>query len=206
MANKKSNTGEVTKTVLMVVLGAVVVLGIYMALIGRDGKKQSNEETSLLTEVQQITTMNLDESYPISDRDVISLFGRITKALYGETYTDAEFSQMASQLQKLYDSELIAKQDDYEKKLKNEVQQKKNDFYTVQNYVVDDKSNITYKKIDGRECASVNCLFAMRQNTEMTTINYVFILRKDEDGRWKILGWTVKPRDGMSAAASSDGA
>ena len=86
------------------------------------------------------------------------------------------------------------------------MQQKKNDFYTVQNYVVDDKSNITYKKVDGRECASINCLFAMRQNTEMTTINYVFILRKDEDGRWKILGWTVKPRDGMSAAASSDGA
>ena len=206
MANKKSNAGEATKTVLMVVLGAAVVLGIYMALIGRDGKKQSNEETSLLTEVQQITTMNLDESYPNSDRDVISLFGRITKALYGETYTDAEFSQMASQLEKLYDPELIAKQDDYEKKLKNEVQQKKNDFYTVQNYVVDDKSNIIYKKIDGKECASINCLFAMRQNTEMSTINYVYILRKDEDGRWKILGWTVKPKDGMSSAASSGGA
>ena len=206
MANKKSNAGETAKTVLMVVLGAIVVLGIYMALIVRDGKKQSNEETSLLTEVQQLTTMNLDDSYPNSDRDVISLFGRITKALYGETYTDAEFSQMASQLEKLYDPELIAKQDDYEKKLKNEVQQKKNDFYTVQNYVVDDKSNIIYKKIDGKECASINCLFAMRQNTEMSTINYVFILRKDEDGRWKIIGWTVKPKDGMSSAASSGGA
>ena len=203
MGNKKSNSGETMKIALMIVLGAMVVLGIYMALIIRGGKAQSDEETSLLTEVQQITTMNLDESYPNSDRDVVSLFGRITKALYGETYTDEEFSQMTAQLEKLYDPELIAKQNDYEKSLKNEVQQKKNDFYTVQNYVVDDKANIIYKQIDGRECASMNCLFAMRQNTEMTTVNYVFILRKDEKDRWRILGWTVKTKDAMSAAAAS---
>ena len=82
------------------------------------------------------------------------------------------------------------------------MQQKKNDFYTVQNYVVADKDEIVYKKIDGKECASLDCLFAMRQNTEMATINYVFILRKSDDGRWKILGWTVKPEDGASVGSA----
>lgn len=202
MADKKGNSGETLKVVIMVILVALVILGIYMALIVRGGKNQSDEETSLLTEVQQITTMNLDENYPNSERDVVSLFGRITKALYGETYTDEEFSQMASQLEKLYDPELLAQQNGYESSLKDEVQQKKNDYYTVQNYVVADKDEIVYKKIDGKECASLDCLFAMRQNTEMETINYVFILRKSDDGRWKILGWTVKPEDGASVGSA----
>jgi type II secretory pathway pseudopilin PulG len=202
MADKKGNSGETLKVVIMVILVALVILGIYMALIVRGGKNQSDEETSLLTEVQQITTMNLDENYPNSERDVVSLFGRITKALYGETYTDEEFSQMASQLEKLYDPELLAQQNGYESSLKDEVQQKKNDYYTVQNYVVADKDEIVYKKIDGKECASLDCLFAMRQNTEMATINYVFILRKSDDGRWKILGWTVKPEDGASVGSA----
>ena len=202
MADKKGNSGETLKVVIMVILVALVILGIYMALIVRGGKNQSDEETSLLTEVQQITTMNLDENYPNSERDVVSLFGRITKALYGETYTDEEFSQMASQLEKLYDPELLAQQNGYESSLKDEVQQKKNDYYTVQNYVVADKDEIVYKKIDGKECASLDCLFAMRQNTEIATINYVFILRKSDDGRWKILGWTVKPEDGASVGSA----
>lgn len=202
MADKKGNSGETLKVVIMVILVALVILGIYMALIVRGGKNQSDEKTSLLTEVQQITTMNLDENYPNSERDVVSLFGRITKALYGETYTDEEFSQMASQLEKLYDPELLAQQNGYESSLKDEVQQKKNDYYTVQNYVVADKDEIVYKKIDGKECASLDCLFAMRQNTEMATINYVFILRKSDDGRWKILGWTVKPEDGASVGSA----
>ena len=202
MADKKGNSGETLKVVIMVILVALVILGIYMALIVRGGKNQADEETSLLTEVQQITTMNLDENYPNSERDVVSLFGRITKALYGETYTDEEFSQMASQLEKLYDPELLAQQNGYESSLKDEVQQKKNDYYTVQNYVVADKDEIVYKKIDGKECASLDCLFAMRQNTEMATINYVFILRKSDDGRWKILGWTVKPEDGASVGSA----
>jgi len=202
MADKKGNSGETLKVVIMVILVALVILGIYMALIVRGGKNQSDEETSLLTEVQQITTMNLDENYPNSERDVVSLFGRITKALYGETYTDEEFSQMASQMEKLYDPELLAQQNGYESSLKDEVQQKKNDYYTVQNYVVADKDEIVYKKIDGKECASLDCLFAMRQNTEMATINYVFILRKSDDGRWKILGWTVKPEDGASVGSA----
>ena len=202
MADKKGNSGETLKVVIMVILVALVILGIYMTLIVRGGKNQSDEETSLLTEVQQITTMNLDENYPNSERDVVSLFGRITKALYGETYTDEEFSQMASQLEKLYDPELLAQQNGYESSLKDEVQQKKNDYYTVQNYVVADKDEIVYKKIDGKECASLDCLFAMRQNTEMATINYVFILRKSDDGRWKILGWTVKPEDGASVGSA----
>ena len=202
MADKKGNSGETLKVVIMVILVALVILGIYMTLIVRGGKNQSDEETSLLTEVQQITTMNLDENYPNSERDVVSLFVRITKALYGETYTDEEFSQMASQLEKLYDPELLAQQNGYESSLKDEVQQKKNDYYTVQNYVVADKDEIVYKKIDGKECASLDCLFAMRQNTEMATINYVFILRKSDDGRWKILGWTVKPEDGASVGSA----
>ncbi|MCH4193493.1 MAG: hypothetical protein LKF52_14420 [Butyrivibrio sp.] len=202
MADKKGNSGETLKVVIMVILVALVILGIYMALIVRGGKNQSDEETSLLTEVQQITTMNLDENYPNSERDVVSLFGRITKALYGETYTDEEFSQLATQMEKLYDPELLAKQSNYESSLKDEVQQKKNDYYTVQNYVVADKDEIVYKKIDGKECASLDCLFSMRQNTEMATINYVFILRKSDDGRWKILGWTVKPEDGASVGSA----
>jgi hypothetical protein len=45
--------------------------------------------------------------------------------------------------------------------------------------------------VDGRECARLYVTYRLRQGTEYIYSNEVFILRKDENGHWKILGWEL---------------
>ena len=45
--------------------------------------------------------------------------------------------------------------------------------------------------VDGRECARLYVTYRLRQGTEYIYSNEVFIMRKDENGHWKILGWEL---------------
>ena len=49
---------------------------------------------------------------------------------------------------------------------------------------------VDYFTYNGRECAQIRCIYTMRQKTSMMTIKEIYVLRKDDNGRWKILGWT----------------
>ncbi len=193
------NSGKMEglKYVILIIMGALVVLGIFMILNRGKNQKQSNEEVALLTPVQEITTMDFDRSYPPSEREVVSMYCRIHKVLYAEDYSDADFAKMAALLQSLNDEELNAAQADYFGDLKADVESKKSGGYTLQNYVIADRKEVVYRKLDGREMANVKCLMTMRKGTEMGATNYLFVLRKDEQDRWKIYGWTPLMEDNI---------
>ena len=39
---------------------------------------------------------------------------------------------------------------------------------------------------------NVECLFSLRKSTKHIVVTYQFVMRMDDEGKWKILGWTVK--------------
>ena len=58
--------------------------------------------------------------------------------------------------------------------------------------------------MDGYDWAKLYFTFNLRQGTNRTTSEEVFLLRKDEDGRWKIYGWkTVLTDDDKSQTGDS---
>jgi hypothetical protein len=42
----------------------------------------------------------------------------------------------------------------------------------------------------------VECLFSLRHGTISSVIYYEFVMRQDEEGKWKILGWTLREEEG----------
>ncbi len=197
MAGKSSGTGK--KIIIIVAAVTVIVIAIFYALFGRGASTHeatSSEETVELNKVTEITTMNMDTGYPMDEREVVRTWGRIEQALYNEEYTDEQFDQMAEKLMALYDEELLAQQTDYIGSLRSEVDTKKSGGYTLQNVAVADKRNITYDTIDGRQCCMMDCLFSIRSGGSLTTTDYAFLLRKDDAGKWKILGFAPKATDG----------
>ena len=49
---------------------------------------------------------------------------------------------------------------------------------------------VEYYTYQGRECAQIRCIYTVRQKTNLMTIREIYVLRKDDTGKWKILGWT----------------
>ncbi len=188
---KGSTSSAVIKSIVLVVLGAIVVLGLYF-LFTRN-KNTSNEETYTITVVDEITTTNLEKNYPASARKVVDLYAKTMQVLYRETYTDEQRDKMIEVIQGLMDDELLASNPNFAQSIRNEVKERREGDYSISAYVVQTKEpeEVT---VDGRKMCSVDCLFNLRHASNGTTANYYqFILRRESaNGNWKILGWTIK--------------
>ncbi len=181
------------KSVILLALAAIVVLGLYFMFTR--SRKSNTEEEYQLTAVDEITTTNLEKNYPADPRKVIDLYARIMQVLYKEEYTDQQQSQMLQILAGLMDDELLNNQDNFYLSMSNEVTERKKEDYSISAYVVQTKeAEVT--KVDGKSMCNVDCLFSLRHGTNGTTATYYqFILRKDDSGKWKILGWTLKEEE-----------
>ncbi|WP_026514298.1 DUF6715 family protein [Butyrivibrio sp. LB2008] len=183
----------ILKSIVLLALGAVVIVGLYFMFVGT--KKDPGEEQYNLTAVDEITTTNLEKNYPANPRKVVDLYANIMKVLYKEEYTDGQQDKMLEVLQGIMDDELLAGQSDFKKSIKNEVAERKKGDYSISNYIVQN-SEPEVLNVSGKKMCNVECLFSLRKGSTGTIANYYqFILRQDEEGRWKILGWQVKQND-----------
>ena len=183
----------ILKSIVLLALGAVVIVGLYFMFVGT--KKDPGEEQYNLTAVDEITTTNLEKNYPANPRKVVDLYANIMKVLYKEEYTDGQQDKMLEVLQGIMDDELLAGQSDFNKSIKNEVAERKKGDYSISNYIVQN-SEPEILNMSGKKMCNVECLFSLRKGSTGTIANYYqFILRQDEEGRWKILGWQIKQND-----------
>ena len=186
---KNSVGSAVVKSIVLVILGAIIILGVYMILTRN--KKPAKDEDYVLTTVDEITTTDLSRKYPADARKVVDLYGKIMRTLYKETYTDDQQNKMIEVLAGIMDDELLENQNNFAKSIKNEVKARKEGDYSIATYVVQAQEPEVVK-VDGRKMCSIECLFSLRQGTGHIVTTYEFIMRQDSLGRWKILGWTVK--------------
>lgn len=167
-----------------------LVIGYYYYLSNK--KAESSEETPVeITAVQEVLLYDFERSYPPSPKEVVKRFGDITMCFYNESYTEEEFVALAMKIQELYDDALIANktENQYVEDLRWDVNQMKEQELQVSSYATSASTDVEFFDKDGRECARLYCSFTIRKGTAIDSINEIFVLRKDEDGHWKILGW-----------------
>lgn len=119
------------------------------------------------------------------------VYCRIQKAMYSGNCSDDNVQALFAQMRKLYDDELISANsyDEQYKKLKEELESYKKDKKKIVNYSVEDADNVQKGEYKGSEQALVDVVISMKQDSDWERVGEQFVLRKDEDGRWKILGW-----------------
>ena len=187
------NKSEGSNGLKIVIVGLVLVclvIGYYYYLSNK--KAETSEEAPVeITAVQDVLMYDFERSYPPSPKEVVKRFGDITMCFYNETYTEEEFLALAMKIQELYDDDLIANktENQYIEDLRWDVNQMKEQQLLVSSYATSASTDVDFFRKDGRECARLYCSFTIRKGTEITAINEIFVLRKDEEGHWKILGW-----------------
>ncbi len=191
----ESTKGGIIRSVILMVLAAVVVLGVFLIFTRRGSNTNTTTEETVLTEVQKITTIDLTKNYPKTPPTVVDLYARTMKVMYKQQYTDEEFDKMAQVLAGIFDSEFLAAQNNWPTGLKDEVKQKKKEDYSITKYEVL-TSDLQEKRDNGEEIANVVAKINLRHGTHTVSYNYLFVLRKDTEGLWKIMGWTVTEATG----------
>ena len=177
------------KTVVMIALVAVVVFAVFFIVVKRGPRDNTTKEESKLTVVDEIVSLDLDRSYPPTPREVVELYLRIRQAMYRQSYTDDQFSQMASRLAGIMDLELLNNQTNWPLSLRDEVYDRKKNDCSIVSFIVDKSDEVKVSNVNGADLASLCCILGWRRGTHTDNEKYQFLLRKDSEGRWKILGY-----------------
>lgn len=178
------------KKVRIVVVAVVcigLILGCYFFVNAKNS--ESSSENVELTTVQQVITKDLDKNYPETPREVVKLFNRIITCYYNEEYTEDELYDLADQARMLFDEKLAENnpRNEYVKSVQDDVAEYKEAERTILSTSVSSSNEVEYRTVDGDECAYVNVSYFIQEKKSYDRTYQTFVLRKDEDGRWKIL-------------------
>ncbi|MCL2052240.1 MAG: hypothetical protein FWG91_11040 [Lachnospiraceae bacterium] len=178
------------KAIVLFIMIIALVLGFFY-YISNIKERSSSEEAVRASRVTETLMRNLDARYPPTPKEVVRFFAEITQCLYNEDYTDQDFNELGMQLYRLYDDELAENNpwEEYVKELRLDIDSYRNREFTISSFLVSSATDVAYFQDDGFEYASLHCLFTLRKGTDLYQLDHQFLLRRGENGRWKILGW-----------------
>lgn len=182
------------KLILVGLFLAALIIGYFFYLNRKPADRTSAEIDAAATAVQEILMTDLENRYPPTPKEVIKFNAEIIKVLYNETFSDEELTAMLVQQQQLFDEDLLAANPltQYVAATRMDISSKQERKLVVSNYSLTSSVDVDYYVHDGFECARLHCYFYFRVGTQMApTSDHYFVLRKDGDGHWKILGWQL---------------
>lgn len=186
--NSKKNTKMATvgMPIFLVVL-SLALIGGYWYL----DQKEKKPKAENVTEVELLLTKDMDNFYPSTPRSVVLFFGRIMQCIYTQDITEENLRSLVELQQKLFDEELLEINpiDTFYQSAYIEWQTFKENKMAFVGYQADRASNVKTWKKDGMEYASLVMYFSMKTEEGMHGDYNEFVLRKNDQNQWKILGW-----------------
>ncbi|MBO6108292.1 MAG: hypothetical protein J6P16_02680 [Eubacterium sp.] len=173
----------------VICLIAVAAVGGYYQVMKH--QRMQDEVKTPTTELEKLIAKDLEIGYPETPTEVMKLWGRYNQCIYNTSVTDEEFTELLSQLRKMYSSDLLEvnSEDAQREKLKSEVEQFKDDKKKIVSYSAETGASVRYKTINDRECAYITISYFMNTGGRSYAKTFQdFILVRQND-RWKILGF-----------------
>ena len=179
---------KVRIVIIAVVLVGLVCGGFYYMSSKKDVSVENKTE---LTTLDKLILKDLESNYPSTPRAVVKLYNQIITCYYSAEFKDDEFEKLVDQALLLFDDELKAKnpKDEYMKTLSNEIEEYKTKDKTISQTAVCSSNDVLYRNANGDEIAYVNASYFIKEGKEHVKTYEQYVLRKDEKGNWKILGY-----------------
>ena len=180
-----------TLAVIIVVLFALAVLGMFIFINNKP--QQSVEQDVVISNVDNLVLRNLELNYPPTPKELLKYYSEITICFYQQNLSEEDLIRLAQTARKLYDEELLAgmTEEEYLSSLREDILEFNSLGIVVSGYTVSSSVDVEEFEIDGREYARLYATYRLRQGTEYIYTNEVFVMRRDDDGHWKILGWEL---------------
>jgi hypothetical protein len=200
MNGKNSAKNTIMTVIFVLLLGAAVFGGyFYFKTVSDRRAKEKAEKQKEPTEIENIIAINLRINYPETARSAVKFYCRIIQAIHNLGPTDDELSKLQFQLRELFDNELLLKNSvtDQYNALKLEIMEYDDLSRTIEDYLVDAAGNSETWTYEEHNYTRIIVNFTIKEKGSYGTLYEEFILRADEDGRWKILGWRRVDKDGL---------
>lgn len=177
----------VTVTVVLIIL-IVGVVGVYAYLASRS---RSIADEAAMTNVEKVLSRDMGYDYPSTPKELLKYYNEIQRCFYNENCTDDEIEELLIRARELYDAELLANNDFnvHLLSLRAEIQDYKDHKRVLSAVSVAASTNVDYFEEDGYEFARIYCGYNVTEGSTTKQAREIFLLRRDENRRWKIYGW-----------------
>ncbi len=176
-------------------IGTIVFLGIIVGIVGLyaflSGKSRNRDMDVSMTEVQRVLSRDLQNNYPPTVKEVVKFFAEIQKCIYNEECTEEDIEQLGRKTRELYDAELLEANSEADNLLllKAEVAAFREEERKILSATVASSANVDTFSQDGYEFARIYCTYTVMEKGKSGMERMVYLLRRDENRRWKIYGW-----------------
>lgn len=172
-----------------------MALGSYVFYFSKETTTPA-EKNADVSEIGKLAARDLENDYPNTPRKVIDYYSSIMKCYYGTTASDETMETLILQTRKLFDMELLNEnpEESFVENTKKAIKEYKDIGRVITDYVLEASSDVEYDTVEGQEYAIISVKYFLRDDKAGYSKTYEdYILRKDEKGRWKILGWQMTP-------------
>lgn len=184
---KKTNT-SVTKITVFFIFLLVLVVGYYAYL---SGTHRTEQQEAVMSEIDTALSRNLENNYPSTPKEVVKYYNDLMKCFYNEDCTEEELQELGKKSLQLFDEELREnnEEESYLIRLQGEVQNYKNNKRKITSVSLASSTNVDYYTVDGYSFARISCGYTMTEKGKKSSTVMVYLLRRDDNRRWKIYGW-----------------
>lgn len=178
---------------ILLILIAVLIVGAFALVAYRTPK--TAEEATEVTEKDALMSKNIEVSYPSTPREVLKLYNRYMVCLYGvesDQLTDDEVRTLGIKMRQMYDEELLEanQQESHLQRLTQEIVAFQADEKVMIQANVCDSNEVDYIDVDGASGALLEASYFIKKGSKEFSRTYQqYLLRKDANGNWKILGF-----------------
>lgn len=182
---KESGTTGFAIAAVIIVIG---VIGFYIVMSNRMSGRQAVKNTS---EIEKLLTYDFQDKYPKTVRETVKLHCRYMKMAYNNEFSKEELFDANRKIRELFDDELLSynTEEAQLKSLEQDIQYYKDNKQKYVSYSLPEASQIKYNTDNGMEYAKIRVGVIIRVDNATMKGDQEYLLRKDNMGRWKILGW-----------------
>lgn len=182
---KKQKANAFTFRVILIVLA---VLAVYFIVSNRTKKGPDAEDGS---EVEKLLNYDFVDQYPKTVKETVRLHCRYMKCAYNNEFSEEELKKANEQLRNLYDEELLNYNEESAQlsSLKEDIQYYVDNKQKIISYSFGEDSQIEYNTENNIDYAKIKVTVLLRMDSSSAKGQEEYILRKNDNGEWKILGW-----------------
>lgn len=179
--------------VILLIVIASLVVGAFAFVAFRTPK--TAEEATDVTEKDELINRNIDVNYPTTPREVMKLFNRYLLCLYGaegDELSSDELNALGQKMRGMYDSELLEGNPEEENltSLTQELAAFRSSGKVMIQANICGSNEVEFIEVKGSQGALLQASYFIKRGKEEFSRTYQrFLLRKDESGKWKILGF-----------------
>ena len=138
---------------------------------------------------------NFEENYPKTVRETMKMYCKFMKMAYSGECSEEDLYAINIQTRQMLDDELLANNtaDHQLRAWKTDIMLYEEKKQKLIGYTLEEASQIQYNTENKTEYAKTTVALSFKVGMDTGTMEQEYLLRKDDQGRWKILGWQAVP-------------